>query len=571
MSQEVVLYDPMGVQVALPVAPTPSTVVDAIPGLDYVVQDRYRSYVSKNITPARYSRILQTADQGDPREFFELCEEVLEKDPKLASVFNTRTAAVRGLNRELLPPELEDDATEAEKSLADEIARFVCKAIESANLNELITDGMDAIGKPFTVDWVEWGFNQEGKVVPIQFKKIPGTHIRWAFKKDEIRVYDPSTSGQMNDGELGLPLPARSTVRFLSNSRREHPTRSGLLRTLIWYHMFKLLAFKDFVTFNDRYGMPIRTAKIPSSQFTNEEFYSKIRYALRNLGTDASGIFSSDTELEILAAAKGGPESFDRMIDIVNREAAQLVLGHELSSQAATGTNGQQYGISAAEKVRQDILEGDCQWLAAIIKRDLIVPLVAWNFGEDKVYLSPTLWFEYEPPRDLLGAANVYKTVAETFPGLKFSEQQMRDEFGILEPMGYEPTEENGDVLMPSDKQEQPALQPPGTAPEYPQTIQKTLARRKRKGPPVTRYNPAQQKRVDRSVDRGIERGVVTLTSFERQLRKILKGLSEAGVTDMSEIRKRVVGVYPSLDVSDLEDTLYKQMLLVRLAGRQGG
>ena len=359
----------------------------------------------------------------------------------------------------MLPPEL-DDENDADRAKAEEIARFCQHALEATNIDELIGDIMDAIPKPFSVDWIHWGTNADGKIVPLQFQHIPGTHLMWATKKNELRLYDPTRPMfTANGGEFGEVLPANSTVRAIANPRKDIAVRSGLMRTLSWYYMFKIIALKDFATWLDRYGMPLRLAKINATQFNDAAFYDKIRGALRTLGSDGSGVFTADTEIEIVAAAKQGADGFDRMIDIVNREAAQLVLGHELSSQSSPGSG--QLGISAAVAVRQDYVEGDCNWLANIVRRDDFRPMVEWNYGAEAVTggLVPFLWLDYEPSKDLIAEANMRKIIADTFPDLEFSEQDVRDTFGIPRPLGAEEPE---DDILASKK---PAPNPFGAPP----------------------------------------------------------------------------------------------------------
>ena len=92
-TEEVVLYDATGVAIPPPGAlPLPSGISVIPGGVDSDSNDRYRQYVSKGLTPARLAAILEEADSGWPYDLFQLCEEILEKDPKMASLFQTRHA-----------------------------------------------------------------------------------------------------------------------------------------------------------------------------------------------------------------------------------------------------------------------------------------------------------------------------------------------------------------------------------------------------------------------------------------------------------------------------------------------
>ena len=103
------------------------------------------------------------------------------------------------------------------------------------------------------------------------------------------------------------------------------------------------------------------------------------------------------------------------MIDIVNREASQLVLGHELSSQSSPGSG--QLGITAAIAVRQDCIEGDCNWLGNIVRRDIFRPMVDRNLERMRSRrgscLSSRMDTDREGPH---GGSDGPESIRERFP-----------------------------------------------------------------------------------------------------------------------------------------------------------
>jgi phage gp29-like protein len=575
---QVVLYDATGTQVPLPGAPTPPTSSGIPEGIDQTYRDRFRGYPSRNLTPAKIINILQNADAGWPLEWIELCEEIVEKDPKIGSVLHTRTAAVLGLYYEIQPPKL-DDIDTTEDPQAQEIARFCDQALLASNFTDLVGDLLDAVGKPFAVDWVDWKLNRDGKVVPQRFRRIPTKHIHWSFDSDTIRVYDPYAQVAGVGGNLGLPLPPYTTVRAVYNTRHDHPTRAGLLRSLVWYYLFKITGLKDLVAYSDRYGMPLRVLFLDDADYKNPAIYNEMRASLAHMGTDASGVLSKNSVLQIEKMAEaGGAGVFKELIDYMDKAIAQLVLGHELSSQGSAG--GGLLGISAALQVRQDILEADCNFISSTIKRDVLTPLVGWNFGWDAVEqgLVPNLTYNYEPPKDLVAQANVMSVVAATFPDLPFSKQQIRDEYGFDEPLGEDTNPLNqspeDDVLMPGGIVSDQAAgikapKSPDPARGTPEVSINSLASRrmKRRRMP-SKYSPARQKAVDRLAKKGIKTGHDVAASWGSQLRQLLRDSAAEGVS-LLDVRNRIVKAYPDLDAAALEQTLREQMVLVRLFGRQ--
>lgn len=597
------LYDYSGTLIPVGGPPAP---VDAslLPnGVERDVFDRYRGYPSRALTPARIEAILEAADVGDPFAWVQLCEEMVEKDPKIGSILHTRTAAVLGLVHEVRPVSL-DEKHAADQGLADDIAKFCDDALDRAGIDELNGDLLDSIGKPIAVDWIVWGNDEDGKVVPQRFMRIPPTHLRWGTTSDSIRVWNPN-GFTMTGGDLGQVFDPYTTVRALNNERRDHPTRAGLLRTLVWYYLFKNTSIKDWVTLADRFGLPQRILQLDSNDFTNPEMYQKARQALASIGSSASGVISKDWILQITAAAaKGGSDLFAAIIAYIDTAMAQLVLGHELSSQGSKG--GGQLGISAANQVRQDILEGDCAFLGQVIRRDLLTPMVGWNFGWDKVRLTPTFEFENEPARDLVAEANVTSTIARTFPTMEFSKQQLRGRFGFDAPVddGLDDGDESGDE--PADPNADPAAPPAPAAPDEdsdaitaggapgqnpivvgePQPGTPDISVNSTRDPfeemSPARYRSvldrvapapkrgtatARQAKVDRVTEKSAAEAVNETSKWKAQLRTMIREAANEGLT-MPELAHRISKAYPDFDVNRLETILHQELLLVRLFGR---
>jgi hypothetical protein len=64
--------------------------------------------------------------------------------------------------------------------------------------------------------------------------------------------------------------------------------RVGLLRTLAWTYLFKNYALRDWVTFAEVYGMPLRLGRYKSHSSPDDR--RALRDALVSLGSDAAGI-----------------------------------------------------------------------------------------------------------------------------------------------------------------------------------------------------------------------------------------------------------------------------------------
>lgn len=560
------ILDASGTPIPLAVVPEPEAETLLRPdGVDYDVADRYRGYPSKNLTPRKIEGILEAADAGEPYEWVELMEEMLEKDPKIQSVAVTRRKAVLGINHEIRPVKL-DDENSGDQALADEIAKFCNAALQRAGLRGLVGHLMDSVGKGIAVDWVDWVRDKDKKWVPARFRKIPTKHLRWGNDSDSIRVWQPnslSSTSVTSDGQIGEKLTAYTTVRALDEEREDHPTRGGLLRTCVWYYLFKNTSIKDWVSSADRYGIPSRILTLSDSDFKNPAMYDRARAALRSIGSNLSGVISDKWRLDLAAAlAKGGADLFNTILDYIDRAIAQLWLGHELSSQGSKG--GGNLGISAAIQVRQDYLEGDCNSVSGIIRRDLLVPMTGWNYGWDKLHLVPNSIFDFEPPKDIVAESNVLSTNARTFPTMTFSIQQIRDQYGYDEPVDDDDTITAGDGAAAGGD--------PITAPDVPvgtpdgATVNSVLA--KRRGALLPKSSPtARQKKVDRLTTKAVSAAITETSKWQAQLRTMIREGVKDGLT-VQQMVHRVSKAYPDLDVDRLETQLQESLVLVRLFGR---
>ena len=68
--------------------------------------------------------------------------------------------------------------------------------------------------------------------MPLQFQHIPGTHLLWSIKRNELRVYDPTKpNDDLGAGEVGN-RSRRLHGAGAGESAEGHRCALGLMRTL---------------------------------------------------------------------------------------------------------------------------------------------------------------------------------------------------------------------------------------------------------------------------------------------------------------------------------------------------
>lgn len=501
-----------------PMAATPRKRPDTREIAVATVRDKYSSYPSHGLTPERLARVLKEADQGDIYRQAELFEEIEEKDPHMFSLMQTRKNTVLGLDWEVIP--YSDDTKD------QEIASFVGDILYNLqDFEDALLDLLDAIGKGFSVTEIMWQII-DSKAVPVALK--------WRHQKkfcyDDLDNLRLLTEENMS---TGIEIPLNKFIINKYRARSGSASRAGVYRVCVWMYLFKNYTVKDWIAFAEVYGMPIRLGKY--EQGTTKEEKDALLQAVLQIGSDAAGIISKGTEIEFIEAMKADGEVFENLARFCNTEMSKAILGQTLSSDIGDG--GSYAASKTHAEVRQDILEGDCKGLSKTIRRDLIRPLVLFNFGDDS--RLPYVKFHFEKPEDQEKEAEKYKTLAEI--GLPISTEHIYEKFGIPKPTAGQET-----LSVPK--------QQPGSVFASKATLPTTVK------PPDMQES---QRAVDDLADKLLSSGVPII---EKMLAPYLLAIQKA--TDPEELKDELLAIYSKLDTAELQELLAQGTYVADLFGR---
>lgn len=492
------------------------------------VTDKYSEYPSNGLTPVKLAEILREADAGDVLRQMELFEEMEEKDPHLFSQLQTRKNAVTGLDFEIIP--FSDDPRDKE------IAAFIEEQLGSIEgFEDIENDLLDAIGKGFAVSEIMWGYD-EGHVVVTQIKSRHQKRFFWDGLDDSFKV-------RTQEHTEGLPLPANKFIVHKYKARSGHTSRAGILRVVAWMYLFKNYDLKDWVSFAEVYGLPLRLGKYAPG--ASEADKLALMQALIQIGADAAGIIPDGTTIDFITTEKtGSTDLYERLARYCDEQISKAILGQTLTSDSGGGSYAQS---KTHNEVRHDLIVADCKALASTLRRDLIRPLCIFNFGEDK--RIPKIQFDCEEGEDLEQTANILDLLIGKI-GLRVPTRYIYKKFSIPEPEADEevatPRPEAGAGILPF-KAEPPA----------PTIVLKAEA------------GPGTQERIDRLADAAVRRGA---GSFKKAFAPVLKIIENAGSLEelraMMENDKAVAELYKAMNVSQVEELLQKVMLYANLEGR---
>ena len=452
------------------------------------VTDKYSEYPSDGLTPVRLAEIFKEADAGDVLRQAELFEEMEEKDPHLFSQLQTRKNAVTGLDYEVIPFDSDDPRDK-------EIAEFVEAQIEG--FEDVMLDLLDAIGKGFAVSEIMWSYD-EGHVVVGDIRSRHQKRFFWDTVDDSFKV-------RTQDAPEGILLPKNKFIVHKYKARSGHPSRAGVLRVVSWMYLFKNYTLKDWVAFCEVFGMPLRLGKYQP----------------------------------------GASEEDKRAL----MQVSKAILGQTLTSDSGGGSYAQS---KTHNDVRHDLTVADCKALAATLRRDLIRPLVLYNFGEDK--RIPYLRFDAEESEDLTQTATVIGTLIRE-AGLKVPTSYIYKKFSIPKPEGDE------EIATPATQAQGAGIGPfsfKATAPETPIALKAGGA-----------AGHGTQERIDQLAAAATKKSAGAFKkAFGPVLKIIEKAESLEELRDMMEDEKAVASLFGEMDISDVEELLQKVMLYADLEGR---
>ena len=382
------------------------------------IYDKFSEYPSNGLNPIRLATIFKEADRGDVRRQMELFEEIEEKDTHLFSQLQTRKLAVTGLDWEIQPFSKDE--------IDIQVAAFVEEQFKSlTNLNDIFLDMLDAIGKGISISEIEWGVDNQGRNIIENIEWVHPKKLIWDVMTDELKICT-------KDYPTGVSIPKNKFVIHKYKAKSGHPSRAGVLRIVSWMYLFKNFDIKDWVAFCEVYGMPLRIGKYDAS--ASEEDKQALFDAIMSLGSDAAGVISTSTQIEFVESQKTtSADIYEKFARYADEQMSKAILGQTLTSDS-----GGSYAQGKVHSdVKHDLTAADAKSLEGTVRRDIITPLVEYNFGTN--VNIPFFKIECEEADDLEADVKIYKDLVGM--GLEIPKNFLRKKFSIPEP------KENEDVV----------------------------------------------------------------------------------------------------------------------------
>ncbi|HUY26154.1 MAG TPA: DUF935 domain-containing protein [Candidatus Binataceae bacterium] len=410
------------------------------------------THPSVGLTPQRLVSILRDAEIGDPYFYLALAEEMEEKDLHYNAVLGVRKHAVAHM----------EISVQAASSNPEDIydADLVRDILLEGDLDfeTSLFDILDAVGKGFSATEIIWDRDE----VPWRPQRLEWRDPRWFMfdwiSGQQVLVRTLRTGGQtvnnppatgaahlapMNirsgtGAQIGIqpatePLHPFKFITHIAKAKSGLPIRGGIARLAGWAYLFKNYILKDWVTFAETFGQPLRVGKYGTG--ASEADKQKLLQAVSAIGTDAAAIVPATMLIEFVESnLRASPELYEGFCDYIDNQVSKGVLGQTLTTQLPRG-GGSKAAASVHNDVRKDIALADAKQLGACLSRDLVRPIVKLNRGERKRY--PKIAIGYPDEEDLEAFS---KSIAPLIDrGLPVSQKGMLGKFGLSEPAHGEP------------------------------------------------------------------------------------------------------------------------------------
>jgi phage gp29-like protein len=360
-----------------------------------------------DMTPPRLWRLMLRAEQGDSRAWFDLCEDVEERDLHYQAVLGVRKRQVAQL-----PISVEAASDDAEhQAHADLIREFLRRDELQADTVALL----DALGKGVSFIELVWPETTGWNLPRLEWRDPRFFEFDWQ---------DGGCEKLRGDGGQLIALEPRKFIVHKHYAKQGHAIRGGHGRGVAWMALFKTFGVRDWVSWLQCFGRPVRVGKYHQSATDSEK--TILLRALHNIAGDLAAMIPEAMAIEFIEA-KGGAavDAHMKLCDWIDRQISKAVLGQTATTDAIAG--GHAVGREHND-VRSDIEAADAAALAATLNQQLVRPIIDLNFAAPSDGAYPRIVIGRD--RDL-DWSQLWSAVDR---GMQVEESVIRDKLGLPDP-----------------------------------------------------------------------------------------------------------------------------------------
>ena len=239
----------------------------------------------------------------------------------------------------------------------------------------------------------------EGIWLPEGTKYVPPRFYGYPYDAEGVdRLMLDPTGGKSGTFAL-TDFPKNRFLVAVNGGHSGHPTVAAPLRALTGYWLASVYGLKWFMNYAQLFGQPIRWANYTAGDVKAK---AEIQQMMERIGSAGWGIFPDKTALNFVESGKSGASLPQReLLALADEQVDVFILGQTLTS--SQGDKGSQALGTVHMEVRQEVVEGVCDFVGEIMTHQFAPAVVALNSGARTD--TPGIWAVFEKPKDEKGMA----------------------------------------------------------------------------------------------------------------------------------------------------------------------
>jgi phage gp29-like protein len=369
-------------------------------------------------TPSQVSSIIREADTGDMARLMDLANECRQKDCHLQAILSQSEESIAGLEWQLKLPE-------SARAKDKRAMKFVEESLRTCpDFLRMLAHQAGAVFYGSAVSETMW-VKKDGKLVPGTFVNHPPRRFSYRPVDGAFIWRDQGMSWE------GIEIQKEFPGKFVVSHPRVNgdvPCREGLVRPLVWAVTFRTWDMTDWLKTAEMAWKPWRIGTYENSSDT--EGKEALENAAKYLTTSGWATIHKSTKLDVQwpAGNSSTKATHAELYSVLAQEMSKAVLGQTETTQASGSSGYAQAKVH--ERVSATLIESRAKAIAATITRDLIRPMVEWNFG--KGYAIPEFELSTQNPVDLASFASAIGQLVAA--GADITQAWVRDQIGAPEP-----------------------------------------------------------------------------------------------------------------------------------------
>lgn len=374
--------------------------------------DRYISHPGAGIDPREIINIYRCAELGDPMRQVDLFADTIETDGHLRSAIEDRLLAVAGKEWEVMAGGDAPIDIMAAEILRDQLAE--------SNFDDCIAAILASRYHGFSGTEIDWR-RVDSDIVPSWFVPVPFRRFKFDSRGRPMLM-----NSELYEGKL--LKPGHWVWGTNASLMTGNHARSGLMRSAVFFSLFKKWSWRDWVIYAEKFGIPLVLGKHDPD--ASEEEKEVLEEVVQDVGDAGQATMSKNLEVEIREAQQGGDSTgLHRAIVMeANNEISRLITGATL-----TGNSGSSGSYALAEVHQQrafNLVLADARMVSDRFKRDIAKPWAIFN-GLQKAKL-PVLKIHVAKEINPKVRAEILQILQAM--GLDIDAEQVRQEFQLRSP-----------------------------------------------------------------------------------------------------------------------------------------